>query len=613
MGTVFKIQPNGTGDTVLLNFAGTSNGSYPYGSLFSDGAFLYGMTQYGGANSLGTLFRIKTDGTGDTILLNFAGTNGSFPYGSLISDGTFLYGMTTEGGTNSLGTIFKIMPDGTGYAKLHDFAGGTDGQYPSGSLVYDGTYLYGMTNSGGSTTNCIGSGCGIIFKIKPNGTGYTKLLDFQGAANGRNPKGSLIYDGGFLYGMTQSGGTSDMGTIFKIDSSGANYSKLLDFSSSNGVGPEGSLVSDGSYLYGMTFTGGAINNFGVLFKIKQDGTNYSKLFDFDGTANGRNPKGSLFSDGTSLWGMTYGGGTNDYGVIFKFYLPCALPSAPSICAVTVDSLSQYNVIYWDKTMHPSADSFLVYREVTTGAYTKIGAHPYAALSEYTDTARSIGPANGDPNVGTYRYKLAVKDTCGNISPQSPYHNSVFFVDNNNGSFTWNSYDVEGTTTPVTQFDLMRDDANTGVWVLVGSVSGTQNTLNDPQYATYQSIANWRVEAQGFNCTSTQRLENNAQQGVIVKSKSNITNNRVIGIRSNHIADVSIYPNPSSGKFVIAFGAAQDELHVKIVSALGEEVFRANADASEELLVDLGKYADGVYFVQISSVKGTVTRRVVKNK
>ena len=53
-----------------------------------------------------------------TKLLDFAGQSspyGSNPYGSLISDGTFLYGMTLNGGIDDSGVVFKIKPDGTGY------------------------------------------------------------------------------------------------------------------------------------------------------------------------------------------------------------------------------------------------------------------------------------------------------------------------------------------------------------------------------------------------------------------------------------------------------------------------------------------------------------------
>ena len=311
LGVVFKIKPDGTGYEKLLNFAGAANGSYPESSLISDGTFLYGTTYFGGTNGRGVIFKIKPDGTGYAKLLDFAGTaNGSNPYGSLIYDGTFLYGMTWFGGTNDLGVVFKIKPDGTGYVKLLDFAG-ANGSYTDGSLISDGTFLYGMAYQGG--TNDLG----VVFKIKPDGTGYEKLLDFAGAANGSYPTGSLISDGTFLYGMTPEGGTNDMGVVFKIKPDGTGYVKLLDFAGmANGSYPEGSLISDGTFLYGMT-GGGGTNDMGVIFKIKPDGTGYANLLDFAGAANGSYPTGSLISDGTFLYGMTGGGGTNDMGVVFK--------------------------------------------------------------------------------------------------------------------------------------------------------------------------------------------------------------------------------------------------------------------------------------------------------
>src|SRR5437764_154534 len=129
-----------------------------------------------------------------TDLLDFAGAaNGSKPDGALISDGTFLYGTTQVGGTNNLGTLFKIMPDGSGYVKLLDFAGAANGSYPAGSFIYDGTFLYGMTEFGGSNN------MGTIFKIMPDGSNYIKLLDFEDTLNGKQPLGYLVSDGTFLY------------------------------------------------------------------------------------------------------------------------------------------------------------------------------------------------------------------------------------------------------------------------------------------------------------------------------------------------------------------------------------------------------------------------------
>jgi len=225
-------------------------------------------------------------------------------------DGIFLYGTALGAGANNKGTIFKIKPDGTGFIKLLDFDGASKGSWPFCSFIFDGTFLYGTTYYGG--TNDLG----VIFKIMPDGTNYTKLFDCD-SLNGRNPYGSLIYDGTFLYGMTYKGGVYDKGVIFKLMPDGTNYSKLLDFNGANGQFPwYTSLLKKGSFLYGMTWSGGA-NGQGVLFKIKTDGTGYSNLYDFT-VGEGRNPMGSLISDSSFLYGMARNGGINENGTIFKF-------------------------------------------------------------------------------------------------------------------------------------------------------------------------------------------------------------------------------------------------------------------------------------------------------
>jgi gliding motility-associated-like protein len=323
LGTIFKIMPDGSGYTKLLDFDGTTTGSHPWGSLFFDGNFLYGMTEEGGTNTLGVIFKIMRDGTGFVKLFDFAASNGYGPRGSLISDGTFLYGIASPGGANNKGTIFKIKPDGTGFVKVLDFAGGANGSTPVGDLLSDGTFLYGMTYEGGV------SNLGTIYKIKLDGTGFVKLLDFAGAVNGYYPKGSLITDGMFLYGMTYSGGADDSGTIFKIMFDGTGYQKLLDFVNvTNGRHPQGSLIFDGAFLYGMTQNGG-INDKGSIFEIKADGTGFSKLLDFSFAANGALPWGSLISDGTFLYGMTEDGGVNAIGTIFKFSPSNPVPTITS--------------------------------------------------------------------------------------------------------------------------------------------------------------------------------------------------------------------------------------------------------------------------------------------
>lgn len=325
-GTLYKIKTDGTGYVKLLDFDGAVYGRYPNGALILVSSTLYGMTTGGGANGLGTVFKILPDGTGYTRLLDFNGAaNGQNPVGSLLSDGTFLYGMTSTGGTNNMGTIFKIMPDGSGYVKLLDFDGAGNGRTPRSTPISDGTFLYGMTDQGGTND------MGVVFKIMPDGTGYVKLLDFAGTSNGADPEGSLLYDGTFLYGMTEDGGVNNLGAIFRIKPDGTSYAKILDFTGANGRVPEGPLVSDGTFLYGVTGLGGG-SNFGIVFKILPDGSGYEKLLDFDGTATGRFPGSGPAYNGTFLYGTTSAGGANDLGVVYKY---STVPSTgPTITSFT---------------------------------------------------------------------------------------------------------------------------------------------------------------------------------------------------------------------------------------------------------------------------------------
>jgi uncharacterized repeat protein (TIGR03803 family) len=321
MGTIFKIKPDGSSYSRILYFTGTSNGSFPHGSLIFDGTYLYGMTKEGGANDSGTVFKIKPDGSGYLKLLDFAGSsNGRNPYGSLYYDGTYLYGMTEYGGTGARGTVFKILPDGTGYVKLHDFSATLNGTFPRGSLISDGTFLYGMTRMGGITNLDCSTGCGTIFKIKPDGSGFLKIYDFV-ETNGSNPFGSLIYDSTYLYGVTYTGGANGDGTIFKIKPDGSGYVRLLDFLFGfAGRGAYGTLAFDGTYLYGMTYQGGHSGTYlGNIYGIRTDGSGFIEPLTFSGPDGGY-PQQSLIYEGGCLYGMTETRGANNYGVIFKYCL-----------------------------------------------------------------------------------------------------------------------------------------------------------------------------------------------------------------------------------------------------------------------------------------------------
>jgi uncharacterized repeat protein (TIGR03803 family) len=212
-GTVFKMNTDGSGFSLLREFVGgADDGRSPRCDLTLSGSTLYGTTYYGGDDNLGTVFKMNTDGSGFSLLYEFAGgvSDGSSPFSSLTLSGTTLYGMTEYGGDVNLGTIFQINTDGSGFSLLHEFAGGaSDGRSPQGSLTLSGTTLYGMTEYGGDAN------LGTMFQINTDGSGYSLLREFAGgASDGSSPLGTLTLDGTTLYGMTLNGGDLNRGTVF---------------------------------------------------------------------------------------------------------------------------------------------------------------------------------------------------------------------------------------------------------------------------------------------------------------------------------------------------------------------------------------------------------------
>jgi uncharacterized repeat protein (TIGR03803 family) len=214
-GTVFQVTPNGTGINLHVFALTGSDGQHPYAGLVqgSDGNF-YGTTYQGGASGLGTVFKLTPDGA-ETILYSFAGgsSDGANPYAGVIqgSDGN-LYGTTYDGGANGLGTVFKLTPSGT-ETVLYSFAGGNnDGANPEAGLTLasDGNF-YGATYLGGTAN------LGTVFKITPQGMETVLHIFAGGSGDGANDWANLVQGSdGNLYGTTYAGGSSGLGTFFKI-------------------------------------------------------------------------------------------------------------------------------------------------------------------------------------------------------------------------------------------------------------------------------------------------------------------------------------------------------------------------------------------------------------
>ena len=276
-----------------------------------------------------TLFVFTYDPTTDTF------PNGLSPEAALIQgpDGNF-YGTTAgggnqHGGANPMGTIFKMSPAGDLLSSFPVY-GGADIAFPNAPLVLgtDGAFYSTSYNSGG------GLGSGGVYQFSAAGV-VTVLHGFNDTPDGNVPNGGLVLgsDGNF-YGTTEYGGTSHLGTVYRISPEGT-YEELVSFDNSNGAQPFGQMIqaTDGNF-YGTTVGGGSLLN-GTVFQLTPAGvltTVYN--FTYSGS-DGALPKGTLVQGADRrLYGTTQGGGLYGLGTVFALDLnlanPLTLLSAASV-------------------------------------------------------------------------------------------------------------------------------------------------------------------------------------------------------------------------------------------------------------------------------------------
>ena len=199
---------------------------------------------------------------------------------------------------------------------LYRFTGGADGSNSYGGLIADAEgNLYGTTAWGGSSYCESGLGCGTVFKLDRAGK-ETVVYSFTGGTDGATPYAGLISDAeGNLYGTTAYGGSSNYGTVFRLDATG-KQTVLHSFNGADGAGVYAGLIRDAERnLYGTTFSGGEFG-MGTVFKLDAAG-NETVLHSFKG-ADGENPYADLIRDAKgNLYGTTENGGASGYGTVFK--------------------------------------------------------------------------------------------------------------------------------------------------------------------------------------------------------------------------------------------------------------------------------------------------------
>ncbi len=287
---------------------------------------LFGTASLGGSWGYGTVFSLNTDGTGFTVLHNFASFDGSYPTAGLILSSNRLYGTTVNGGNVDNGTVFAMDITGTNFTVLHHFTAryyapytNSDGGNPYAALIQSGNTLYGTASDGGFANG------GTVFAIDIGGTNFSVLHHFTKAnydadynltnSDGTSPRARLLLSGDTLYGTASAGGSGGSGTLFAVNTNGQNFRVLhafapadsLTFGNSDGISPDAGLILSGGTLYGTAFQGGSANA-GTVFAVNTNGTGFTNLYNFTYGSDGAKPAGELVLYSNLLIGTASAGG-----------------------------------------------------------------------------------------------------------------------------------------------------------------------------------------------------------------------------------------------------------------------------------------------------------------
>ena len=124
----------------------TETGIIHYNDLATDGEFIYGSKFDGGTRGNGYVYRTRTDGSDFQTILDLVDPeNGRNPTGGLILHQGYLYGMCAFGGTEDMGVIFKVNTDCTEYTRILNFDNSL-GSVPFSNLIVSNDVLYGLAS-----------------------------------------------------------------------------------------------------------------------------------------------------------------------------------------------------------------------------------------------------------------------------------------------------------------------------------------------------------------------------------------------------------------------------------------------------------------------------------
>jgi hypothetical protein len=275
------------------------------------------------------------------------------------------------------------------------------------------------------------------------------------------------------------------------------------------------------------------------------------------------------------------------------------PETP-VCMVSVDSLTNYNVIIWEKPVSDIIADFLVYKETDeANVYEVLDTVSYEEVPMVTDS-------NSNPGIRPYRYKIGFLDFDERVFPAGDYHQTIHLTINQGVNDAWNLI-----WTPYIGFDyssyyILRK-SESGSYEQIATVSASFNSYTD--FNAPPGEVSYIVQIlHPTGCNPVLR------DGEYPSVYSNVATNGVVSVSENKNLNFSIYPIPADERINVSVGENTTGMIRLIISDLtGRIVYSCDFNdvrPGQVLLINSRNFTEGIYGLQVISGENRSTKKIV---
>jgi len=275
------------------------------------------------------------------------------------------------------------------------------------------------------------------------------------------------------------------------------------------------------------------------------------------------------------------------------------PETP-ICMVTVDSLTNQNVIIWEKPVSGLISDFLVYRETSqANVYEVIGTVAYNEEPVITDI-------DSNPSVRPYRYKIGFVDSENRVFPAGDYHQTIHLTINQGVGGNWNLIWTPYIGFDFASYKILRKTGS-GSYQQISTISSSFNSFTDfnaPSGDVAYIVAIQRSGACNAGSRSSTYLD----------VYSNAASLNPVSVANQKENNFSIYPVPANDLINIQFADTADgPVNLTIADLTGRIIYSRDyteVNTGQVYSISTSGLAEGIYMLNVASKDNVNTKKIV---